>query len=41
VNPDGTPTDLKSFAHRVGESIAVDGHANVDVAYGQILVYSP
>ena len=41
VNPDGTLTDLKPFAQRGGESVAVDGHGNVYVANGQIFVYSP
>jgi sugar lactone lactonase YvrE len=41
VNPDGTLTDLKAFAHRGGESVAVDNSGNVYVANGQIFVYSP
>jgi Pectate lyase superfamily protein/SMP-30/Gluconolactonase/LRE-like region len=41
VNPDGTLTDLKAFAQRGGESVAVDNHGNVYVANGQIFVYSP
>ncbi|MGA2571346.1 MAG: glycosyl hydrolase family 28-related protein [Terracidiphilus sp.] len=41
VNSDGTLTDLKPFAQRGGESVAVDGHGNVYVANGQILVFSP
>jgi hypothetical protein len=41
VNPDGTLTDLKAFAHRGGESVAVDSNGNVYVANGQIFVYSP
>jgi hypothetical protein len=41
VNPDGTLTDLKAFAHRGGESVAVDNNGNVYVANGQIFVYSP
>jgi sugar lactone lactonase YvrE len=41
VNADGTLTDLKAFAQRGGESVAVDGHGNVYVANGQIFVYSP
>jgi hypothetical protein len=41
VNPDGTLTDLKPFAMRGGESVAVDGNGNVYVANGQIFVYSP
>jgi hypothetical protein len=41
VNPDGTLTDLKAFAYRGGESVAVDRNGNVYVANGQIFVYSP
>jgi len=41
VNPDGTLSDLKPFAQRGGESVAVDPHGNVYVANGQIFVYSP
>jgi len=41
VNPDGTLTDLKPFARRGGESVAVDSNGNVYVANGQIFVYSP
>jgi len=41
VNPDGTLTDLKAFAQRGGESVAVDSNGNVYVANGQIFVYSP
>jgi hypothetical protein len=41
VNPDGTLTDLKAFAQRGGESVAVDGNGNVYIAKGQIFVYSP
>ncbi len=41
VNPDGTLTDLKPFAARGGESVAVDSNGNVYVANGQIFVYSP
>lgn len=41
VNADGTLTDLKAFAQRGGESVAVDGNGNVYVANGQIFVYSP
>jgi len=41
VNPDGTLTDLRAFAQRGGESVAVDGNGNVYVANGQIFVYSP
>ncbi len=41
VNTDGTLTDLKVFARRGGESVAVDSNGNVYVANGQIFVYSP
>lgn len=41
VNSDGTLKDLKPFAQRGGESVAVDDHGNVYVANGQIFVYSP
>jgi sugar lactone lactonase YvrE len=41
VNPDGTLASLKPFAHRGGESVAVDSAGNVYVANGQIYVYSP
>jgi sugar lactone lactonase YvrE len=41
VNPDGTLSDLKAFAQRGGESVAVDSNGNVYVANGQIFVYSP
>jgi len=41
VNPDGTLGDLKLFAERGGESVAVDGKGNVYVANGQIFVYDP
>jgi hypothetical protein len=41
VSPDGTLTDLKAFAHRGGESVAVDSNGNVYIANGQIFVYSP
>ncbi len=41
VNPNGTLTDLKPFAQRGGESVAVDSNGNVYVANGQIFVYSP
>lgn len=41
VNSDGSLTDLKPFAQRGGESVAVDGSGNVYVANGQIFVYSP
>ncbi|HEX4163857.1 MAG TPA: glycosyl hydrolase family 28-related protein [Bryobacteraceae bacterium] len=41
VGADGTLTDLKPFARRGGESVAVDKKGNVYVANGQIFVYSP
>ena len=40
VNPDGSLSDLKPFAERGGESVAVDGKGNVYVANGQIFVYN-
>jgi sugar lactone lactonase YvrE len=40
VKPDGTLTDLRAFANRGGESVAVDSEGNVYVANGQIFVYS-
>jgi len=41
VSADGALRDLKSFAERGGESVAVDGHGNVYVANGEIFVYDP
>ncbi len=41
VNPDGTLSDLKVFAERGGESVAVDRKGNVFVANGQIFIYDP
>ncbi|HJV40863.1 glycosyl hydrolase family 28-related protein [Caulobacter sp.] len=41
VGPAGTLTDLKVFANRGGESVAVDGRGNVFVANGQIFRYAP
>jgi hypothetical protein len=41
VGQDGTLGDLKSFAERGGESVAVDNNGNVYVANGQIFVYDP
>jgi sugar lactone lactonase YvrE len=41
VNVDGTLSDLKPFAQRGGESVAVDSTGNVYIANGQIFVYSP
>ncbi len=39
VKPDGTLAELKPFAQRGGESVAVDSRGNVYVANGQIFVY--
>jgi hypothetical protein len=39
VEPNGTLGDLKPFADRGGESVAVDSGGNVYVANGQIFVY--
>jgi sugar lactone lactonase YvrE len=41
VGADGTLSDLKPFAERGGESVAVDDKGNVFVANGQIFIYSP
>jgi sugar lactone lactonase YvrE len=41
VGPGGTLTDLKPFANRGGESVAVDGQGRVYVANGQVFVYGP
>ncbi len=41
VNADGTLGDLRVFADRGGESVAVDRRGNVYVANGQIFVYKP
>jgi sugar lactone lactonase YvrE len=41
VGADGALSDLKPFAQRGGESVAVDGQGNVYVANGQIFVYTP
>jgi hypothetical protein len=41
VSPDGTLSDLKVFAERGGESVAVDFKGNVFVANGQIFIYDP
>jgi len=41
VSPDGTLSDLKPFAQRGGESVAVDAQGNVYIANGQIFVYNP
>jgi sugar lactone lactonase YvrE len=39
VHADGTVTDLKPFADRGGESVAVDGDGRVFIANGQVFVY--
>ncbi|WP_420144260.1 glycosyl hydrolase family 28-related protein [Sphingobium sp.] len=41
VGAGGTLTDLKPFANRGGESVAVDPQGRVYVANGQIFVYAP
>jgi hypothetical protein len=41
VHPDGTITDLKVFADRGGEGVAVAPDGKVYVANGQIFVYAP
>ncbi len=41
VGPGGALTDLKVFANRGGESVAVDGQGRVFVANGQIFQYGP
>jgi len=41
VRPNGTLGELKPFAQRGGESVAVDTRGNVYVANGQIFVYAP
>lgn len=41
VNADGTLADLKPFANRGGESVAVDARGNVYVANGEVFVYNP
>jgi sugar lactone lactonase YvrE len=41
VNPNGTVTDLKLFANRGGESVALAANGNVYLANGQVLVYAP
>ncbi len=38
---DGTLRDLKPFAERGGETVAVDAKGNVYIANGQIFVYDP
>ncbi|WP_242123695.1 glycosyl hydrolase family 28-related protein [Sphingobium sp. Sx8-8] len=39
IGAGGTLTDLKPFAHRGGESVAVDAQGRVFVANGQIFIY--
>jgi len=41
VNANGTVTDLKVFADRGGESVAVAANGNVYLANGQVLIYAP
>jgi hypothetical protein len=41
VGAGGSLTDLKPFANRGGESVAVDKQGNVFVANGQVFVYAP
>jgi sugar lactone lactonase YvrE len=41
IGPGGSLTDLKPFANRGGESVAVDKQGNVFVANGQVFVYAP
>ncbi|HMI20511.1 MAG TPA: glycosyl hydrolase family 28-related protein [Sphingomonas sp.] len=41
VGPGGTVTDLKVFAERGGESVAVGPDGKVFVANGQVFVYAP
>ena len=41
VDSSGAFTDIKLFAHRGGEGLAVDSEGNVYLAAGQIYVYSP
>jgi hypothetical protein len=40
VNADGALSDLRPFAQRGGESVAVDGKGNVYIANGEIFVYN-
>jgi sugar lactone lactonase YvrE len=40
VGPGGTLTDLRAFANRGGESVAVDDRGRVYVANGQVFVYA-
>jgi len=39
--PDGALIDMKIFAYRGGEGVAVDSRGNVYIAAGQIYVYDP
>jgi sugar lactone lactonase YvrE len=39
LDANGTVTDLRVFAERGGESVAVDGNGNVFVANGQVFAY--
>ncbi len=41
VHDNGSVTDLKPFADRGGESVAVAANGNVYLANGQVLVYAP
>jgi Pectate lyase superfamily protein/SMP-30/Gluconolactonase/LRE-like region len=41
VGTDGTISNLKLFAERGGESLAVDKKGNVYIAAGQVFVYNP
>ena len=41
VEPDGTLTDLKLFAERGGEGVAIDASGKVYLAAGEIFVYQP
>lgn len=41
VGANGTVTDLKLFAERGGESVAVGPNGNVFIANGQVFVYDP
>jgi hypothetical protein len=41
VGPDGALLDMKVFAYRGGEGVAVDSRGNVFIAAGQIYVYDP
>jgi len=41
LGADGTLKDLKPFANRGGESVAVDAQGHVFVANGQVFIYAP